>query len=151
MNQDLNHSSNKRVAVQPNEKWDIWEPVQGLSTRYKSGILCDKVHELILVLRPYSGDDRSVVLTFEHAVNAYACTEQSLKVRAMQEYIEQGTLSEWAFYRVSDSPYVQWIVKESCAISEQFPLKHFVCVAGTTLFDIVATYEPAAEFVDVAY
>lgn len=53
--------------------------------------------------------------------------------------------TEWTFFKIENSDYLNWIYKESCIANQSNELVHFCLMAMDDILDIVADYEPNVE------
>lgn len=53
--------------------------------------------------------------------------------------------SEWTFFKVVNSEYMQWLSKQSYSIVGSEPLIHFSFLAVDSIVDVIATYGPKVE------
>jgi len=50
--------------------------------------------------------------------------------------------AEWTFFKVTNSEYIQWLSEQSYGIAESESLIHFSILAGDSIVDVIAAYEP---------
>lgn len=126
------------------ENWQRWEPISGLVKKYYVESLSDKVNGFELLLSEANNSNILQVL-FPDSVHAYRSSDESFRQTTLQYLDEQyGSefYSEWTFFKVEDSEYMQWLVSQSYEILESELLTHFVFLASDSIVDVIAAYEP---------
>ncbi|KHF30062.1 hypothetical protein [Anoxybacillus sp. EFIL] len=127
------------------EKWERWEPIGDLSLKYYVESLSDSIEGFKILLSDAYDENKKVEVIFEDSVHAYRSTDESFRQSVINKIDEQyGTqfYAEWTFFKVANSEYIQWLSEQSYGISESESLIHFCFLAGDSIVDVVAAYEP---------
>ncbi len=131
-----------------NEKWERYEPTKGLSRKYYIDSIKDSINCFQIILSDdYDGNNKVEVL-FKDSVHAYRSTEESFNLKMMNSIDESyGTdfYSNWTFFKVENSEYIQWISEQSYGISDSQQLLHFCFIASDSILDVIAAYEPRVQ------
>ena len=129
-------------------KWIKWEPIEGLSSKYYINSILDGLEGLIVVLSDANDENKKVKVVFEDSVHTYRSTDESFRQSTINDLDEiYGTqfYSDWTFFKVTNSEYMQWLSAQSYSIIDSEPLIHFIFLAVDSVVDIIATYEPKVE------
>lgn len=134
------------------EKWVKWMPVEGLSPKYyieslSSGI-CNGLIITMSAASAANAAEKKVKVIFEESVHAYRCTDESFRQSTLYDINKvYGTpfYSEWTFFKVVNSGYLQWLSTQSFNIVDTEPLTHFSFLATDVVIDVIAAYEPKIE------
>lgn len=127
------------------ENWERWEPVSGLSSKYYVESLSDTVEGFRVVLSDANDEKKKVEVIFEDSVHAYRSTDESFRqsiINTIDERYGTEFYTEWTFFKVSNSEYIQWLTEQSYGIAESEPLMHFSFLAVDSIVDVIAAYEP---------
>ncbi|QQE74225.1 hypothetical protein KDJ56_20675 [Brevibacillus composti] len=127
------------------ENWERWEPVFGLSSKYYVESLSDSIEGFRILLSDANDEKKKVEVIFEDSVHAYRSTDESFRQSAINMIDElYGTefYAEWTFFKVTNSKYIQWLSEQSYGITESESLIHFSILAGDSIVDVIAAYEP---------
>ncbi|GAC43779.1 hypothetical protein [Paenibacillus popilliae] len=127
------------------ENWERWEPVSGLSSKYYIKSLSDSIEGFKLFLFDANDEKKKVEVVFEDSVHAYRSTDESFRQSTINTINERyGTefYAEWTFFKVTNSGYIRWLSEQSYGIAESEPLIHFSILAGDSIVDVIAAYEP---------
>lgn len=125
------------------ENWERWEPISGLSSKYYVESLSDSIEGFRILLSDAYDEYKKVEVLFEDSVHAYRSTDESFRQSVINKIDERyGTefYSEWTFFKVTNSEYIQWLSEQSYGIAES--LTHFSILAGDSIVDVIAAYEP---------
>ncbi len=125
------------------EKWIRWEPSASLSNNYYSESLLDTPDGFKLYLFDKFG--KKILVSFPNSVFAYRSTDDSFIYDTL-DFLEKnyGTkfYSEWAFFKIENSDYLEWLKKQSGEMYEVYNLKHFCIFTINCIIDIANDSEP---------
>lgn len=134
----------------PAEQWVKWEPIKGLSKKYYIDSVIDNFDGFNILLSD-EADQHQIKVTFETLVLSYRNTDESFRLSTtgfIHENYGKTFCTEWTFFKVIHSPYVQWLSEQSYGIAESvLPPIHFSFLAINSILDVIATCEPTFEFI----
>jgi hypothetical protein len=131
------------------EKWIKWEPIKGLQLKYYIDSIVDNLDGFEMILSDCNDRNKRVMVTFENSVEAYRSTDETCRTNTICDLRDMYGLDfycEWTFFKVENSRYLRWVIEESCGIREAHYLTHFSFIAGESIVDIIAPYEPKVQF-----
>lgn len=118
-----------------NESWNKWIPDNNLSKKYYVDEVIDS-DELSICLSDDSGKRLSI--TWNCIVESYICSEEVNR----NKLYSKSEVTEWTFFEVCNSNYINWLMEESDGILNGESLHH-ICIAGiNTVIDVVASDYP---------
>lgn len=130
------------------EQWVRWRPIEGLSSKYYIELIEDNFNGFKIVLSDANDEKNKINVIFESSVHAYRSTDESFRqstINIINEVYGIQFYSEWTFFKVVDSEYIQWLSAQSYSIAESEPLIHFSFLAVDSIVDVIAAYEPKIE------
>lgn len=132
-------------------EWIRWEPIDGLSGKYSVDSLIMGNDGLIIQLSSVNKDMKKVEIQFEYAIDAYRYTNDSFCFNTCANLAEKYGRefhSNWTFFKVEDSEYLQWLSEKSSTYAGEFSFTHFCIIGSDEMIDILARYEPTVKFVE---
>lgn len=132
------------------ENWLRWEPISNLDGKYNLEFISN-VNEFTLLLSQVKNKDKKVKLSFNKSVEAYRVTYESFRQNLINQLTEKyGSefYSCWAFFKVYNSKYIEWLSEESSGYSDYINLKHFSIFTGEFIIDIIDLFEPTVEIIN---
>jgi hypothetical protein len=131
------------------EKWSRWEPIEGLGHNYYLDGLVDNIDELIVRLSSEQDQSLGVEVRFDSAL-CYRVSEESFRQDTIRQlHLKYGGdfYAQWAFFKVEESNYLDWISRESYEFSSYVGLTHY-CLKGLESFvDIAASDAPVVKLI----
>lgn len=127
------------------EHWTRWEPISNLSKKYYIESISDSMEGFKVLLFEAENPEKKVLVSFSDSVEAFRSTNESytfLTIDSLAEKYGSKFFSEWTFFKIENSKYLQWISEQSYGISESYNLIHFCLVATDSIVDIIDTGEP---------
>lgn len=123
-----------------NEQWSRWEPQSNLATQYilenfVDGLDCKFEITLTEALTPH----KKLLVKFEHNPYMYKNSNIEYKqktLKTLQELLGQD-FTNWAFFKVSNSNYIEWVVRHASGIYEANKFIHFVFVTRNSMIEII--------------
>ena len=118
--------------------WKKWIPKENLKRKY----YIDKIYEDLeggLIIELSDEDEEKIILNWDGVVESYMCTEESSR----SEMYKNQDLTEWTFFEIESSEYVQWICEQSLGIQQSDKLHHFCIIGINAVIDVVASYTPS--------
>src|SRR3989304_7328130 len=108
------------------EEWTRWEPIEGLGKSYEiDSVSNDNKNGFVVLLSEYNDEKKRLRVAFENSVCSYRSTDETLRCKKIEQLNDKyGTYfySKWAFFKVTNSEYLQWLSEQSCTISDDYSL-----------------------------
>lgn len=126
-------------------QWERWEPIKNLNDKYYIESITDTLNGLNIILFEMDDRKKKIQLLFKNGVFSYRVTDEGLRMNLIGLLDNQyggNFYGYWTFFKVIDSPYLQWLSQESCETSDAISLKHFCLVAADSIMDIIHSKEP---------
>ena len=117
------------------EIWHRWIPDRSLSKKYYIDEILYKNDDLIVRLSDDCG--RHVVVLWDCLVESYTYTEE---VNRTKSYNQET--SQWTFFEICNSKYIQWLTEESVNILSTRDLHHICIVGDNSVIDVIASEYP---------
>jgi hypothetical protein len=131
------------------EQWSRWEPIEGLGRNYYLDGLVDNIDELIVRLSSEQDQSLGVEVRFDSAL-CYRVSEEGFRQDAIRQlHLKYGDdfYAQWAFFKIDESGYLDWLSRESYELSNYIGLTHY-CLKGLEGFiDIAASSEPIVKLI----
>lgn len=130
------------------EQWIKWEPDNDLSPKYYIESITDSLEGFIIILSDNNDKKKKVKVIFKESVHAYRSTDESFRqstINILDESYGTHFYTEWTFFKVINSEYIQWLSKQSYSIVDSEPLIHFSFLSVDSIIDVIAAYEPQIE------
>lgn len=130
-----------------NEHWIKWEPFTYSETTYYyiEQINVNK-KGLKIILVEDASETRTVQVFFKKAVVAYSSTDESFisgVLTCLNENYGKKFYGRWPFFKVANSKYIQRLSEKlGNSFNDSSRLIHFVFLAGDSMVDVIADYEP---------
>ena len=124
-------------------EWARWEPSPHLSIKYDIIEISDNIDNFYIEL--IADKNKKIRIVFENSVVAYRNTEESFRSKLIDELSDRygdEFYGDWTFFKVSNSEYIQWILKESAGIAEGLPLIHYSIISLNSVLDIINMEDP---------
>lgn len=131
------------------EQWTRWEPLQGLARKYYANFTAETPNKLEMILTASHDVGAPVRVLFEGGIDAYRGTNESFRLLTMSDLSERygsAFYGDWTFFKVENSLFIKWLLEQSDGLDNREKLLHFSFVAGNSIEDVIATYEPKIEF-----
>ena len=132
------------------KEWIKWEPfVPGIEGNYRFDNISDNENGFKLVISQLNSE-KKLEITFVNSIWAYKRTSESFRqnlFNILSEKYGDDFYTEWSFFKVTESDYLQWLSVESNTVTDQLKLSHFVIMTIDDVIDIAANYEPEIKFI----
>ena len=120
------------------EIWNRWMFNVNLSKKYYIDEISDKDK---LTIHLSDDNEHSIIVIWDCIVESYMCTEE---INRNRNYNVE--LTEWTFFEIHNSKYIQWLIEESDNILDRNGLHHICIVGSNSIIDVIALEYP--EIVD---
>ena len=137
-----------------NEKWTRWEPINSLSKKYHVKYLFDSIDNGFQVLLiAENNEEKQLLISFPNSVNAFRQTDETFTLFTI-DYLNKiygdTFYSEWTFFKVENSNYLESIAEQSLGIAEPpyYNFIHYCIITSDLILDIASTYEPTVTLID---
>lgn len=134
------------------EQWLRWNPIIGLEKKYDIDSMIYDVKRFIILFSQYYDEGKKVKLIFENSIDAYRWSNETLRYKLILDLDKKygaDFYGDATFFKVDNSSYIQWISQQSCTISDSIKYIHFAFITANSILDIVTTYEPKVEIINV--
>lgn len=132
------------------EQWTQWRPIEQLAHGYYMTALIDDVTGFYIRLGESKNNPRGLFLTFEHSIGAYRITDEgdrAAKLLYLNDTYGHDFFAKWAFFKVTNSEYLEWISQEAAGVFDPKSTRHLVLITENSIIDIVSSYEPKIEII----
>jgi hypothetical protein len=119
------------------EKWIRWEPAANLSTNYYTKSIIDTPEGFKVNLFDNSG--KKILVSFPNSVFAYRSTDESFiydTLDFLEKNYSKTFYTDWSFFKIENSEYLEWLKKQSGEMYEVYNLKHFCIFTINCMIDI---------------
>ena len=131
------------------EKWSRWELAPGLDPKYYLKDLVNDFDGLKLRLISDCDNTSGIDLLFKSAW-AYRVSDESFRLGTMYQLkLKYGIdfHTEWTFFKVDNSEYLDWFFKESDGISAAYEMAHYCLMGLESIVDIAASEDPVVKLI----
>lgn len=128
-----------------NETWKKWEPVKGLAKKYYIDAIQDDIGGFKVKLTDRDNEDNKLTIIFLESVWSYRSVEEGLRALTMEKLAQKygaNFYTEWTFFKIENSRYLNWIYEESYDVARDSGLMHFCLVGMDDILDIIASCDP---------
>jgi hypothetical protein len=133
------------------EEWKKWEPIKGLSKKYYTESIIDDFDGFKVVLCDENNKGKKAIITFDSSVSSYKWTNETFRLDTaafLDKEYGSNFYTEWTFFKITNSPYLQLLSKESSGIADYYSLIHFAIIESNAILDVIASYEPKVELIE---
>ena len=129
-----------------NEDWIVWNP-QNINAEIVSGAYDVEIANEEDNLRFTVYCENSIVdVCFHCVVPMYLYSDEGMRMAAYMPVQEKNNdrayLGKWFLYKIENSDFMKWAVKESCGFYSEEDLLHFCIVTENDIVDILSLGEP---------
>lgn len=130
------------------EQWIKWEPLGNIKGDYYKDCVIDGCQNGFKVI---IGDDnnekKKIKIKFNFGVSCYRDTYETYAWMIQQEF-----LCGFHFYKAINSSYIKWLSEKTNSLSSDMEphMQHFIIVTQDSTLEILASYEPEIEFVNLS-
>lgn len=127
------------------QKWSQWRPAKlDLAGNYQTIKIMDEPSGFKILISKIDKPE-IVEIIFNKSVWAYRRTSESFRQAIFKDlsltYGDDFYIN-WSFFKIERSTYLWWLRAESCYISDDLNLEHYVFMTLDDVIDVVANYEP---------
>ena len=134
------------------ERWEKWEPIEGLTGYYYIDSICNNKYGLKIILVNMKDKKKELHITFDTGVYCLRDTDDSYtddRVIAACKRQGEELFRSTNFFKVTNSEYVKWVSEMSRGISDYPPLEHLVIISEDSTFEVLTNYRPKAEYINL--
>lgn len=131
------------------EEWTRWQPVQGLLEKYSIDSLLFSYDGLTIKLSAQNGAQK-IEICFDDTVDSFRSINKkftSAIFKNLSDKYGDNFYKDSNFFIIKNSPYLQWISRNSNGVSDQFPFVHFCILDSEKIIDILACYQPIVKII----
>ena len=126
-------------------EWIKWEPIEGLAKKYLLEDVTSNINGLKIKLLDHNNQNSGVSIFFKDSVWAYRMVDEGFMLLTTNQLYNRYNTSfytEWCFFKVKNSDYLNWMALQSFNMSNNLNLQHFSILLLDDYIDIIAGYEP---------
>ena len=130
------------------EQWIKWEPLSKLDNDFYIDHVIDSYQDgFKIVVGNHNNKEKKIHINFKFGIGSYRNTDELYAWLMQKDFLHGGS----SFYKVINSKYIKWLSEISNGISTsmQPDMQHFVVFSEDTTLEILASYEPEIEFIDL--
>lgn len=130
------------------EQWVMWEPLSKLKNDFDIDCVIDGCEDgFKVVVGDNNNEKKKIYIKFKFGVSAYRNTDELYAWAMQKDFLRDGSY----FYKVINSKYIQWLsdISNEVSIAVQPNMQHFIIFSEESTLEILASYEPTVEFIDV--
>ena len=144
----------KDLKMNIEERWEKWEPIEGLTGYYYIDSICNNKYGLKIILVKRKDKKKELHITFNTGVYSFRDTDDSYTIDKItvigERQGDEELFCSTSFFKVTNSEYVKWLSEMSRDISDYPPLEHLVIVTEDSTFEMLTHYRPKAEYIDLS-
>ena len=129
------------------EKWNRWEPIEGIPEKMTMESLCFDKNGTLIVLESEDGDTKVHIL-FEDSVLSLRNTDEGRRLKTIN-FLENmyGTdyYTSWTLFKVTNSTFVEWFNEETYNIYADYNIEHYVFLTSDEVVEVLSTYSPSVK------
>ena len=128
-----------------NEIWSRWQPNTAVLDGNYHITKVDDNNKNFKIMLQHEHTMQQVEIIFADLVLASRHVDEGLRFILFSELSTKygdDFYAQWAFFKVTNSEFLEWLSVYSGTVSDQLNLTHFVIKGTDSLLDIVASYEP---------
>jgi hypothetical protein len=132
------------------EQWTQWRPIEQLAPQYYMTALIDDVTGFYIRLGESKNNPCGLFITFERSIDACRVTDEGDRFTKLLYLIDtygRDFFVKWAFFKVTNSEYLEWLSQESGSIFDSKSMEHFALITQDSIIDIASRYEPKIELI----
>lgn len=126
------------------DQWIKWVPNISVQPKYFIKKIVDDENGLYVFLVSIE-DDSSICMKFPGTVYAYRSLDELSALGTMDHVVDETghfMASDWTFFLVEQSSYVETIKAGSKGVYSDYDLIHLVVLAGESLFEVITDMLP---------
>ncbi|WP_427340828.1 hypothetical protein [Caloranaerobacter sp. DY30410] len=131
-----------------NEIWSRWKEELRLPKKLVLDSLIDNIDGLILKFSDEDDEGLQVKVVFEDHVLSYRNRDEGeflRKFKYLGDTYGDKFYSNWSFFQVKNSEYIQWFNEENFGIHQNEDIRHYVFITVNDVVEILSVYEPKIE------
>jgi len=132
------------------EQWTQWRPIEQIALQYYTTAIIDAATGFHIRLGESNNNPRGLFITFEHSIDACRVTDEGdrfTKVLYLIDKYGRDFFVKWAFFKVTNSEYLEWLSQESGNFSDSKSMEHLALITQDSIIDIATSYEPKFEII----
>ena len=131
--------------MKENQNWIVWNPTNiEFGTVYAYAVEALHCEDGIKFVVDCEKNKMEVV--FSGFVPAYTYSLEGMRLASwgpvQKKYNDKYFFTKWFLYKIENSSFLKWGIKESCGFYSEAELTHYCIVTEQSLMDILATSQP---------
>ncbi len=132
-------------------QWTKWEPIPHLTEKYNLKSISDGENGTEIILFDIKNSNHKVEISFTYPVDIYRRSDEKYLLETIDQLKQQygaDFYTKWTFFKVTNSPYLQWLSEQSYNITDSTGLTHFALITTNSIVDIIDPCEPKIKLIN---
>jgi hypothetical protein len=129
------------------EEFIVWDPLPNVAGKYNITAVEEHDEGLNVMLVETTNPAKGLRITFKGPTHFYHHTDTPYAHPAGPELRVHA--ATWTFFKVHNSPYMEWISEQSYGVADERKLSHYLFLAANGTLDVIKGSEPHVEPVEV--
>jgi hypothetical protein len=121
------------------EKYNQWEPVEGVENEMWVEALHDDYEGLRILLKGHSESSGILSISFPQYYG-YRNFDESFRDKLWQQYNFEPR--DWSLFKTTSSEFIDWLFEESGGVYGKEDMVHYVIKTGADVIEVVAKLAP---------
>lgn len=133
------------------EQWIKWEPMEGLSAKYFIESIMFNREILRVILINVHDKNQKIQVLFDKTISTFRVTNGVLRLKTIDTINKKYGATfcdEWTFFKVTNSEYVQSLVKDSCETYDPEKFNHLVLIGENSIIEFADSDKPIVSFIN---
>lgn len=136
------------TGLHEDENWILWNP---LNIPDCQAFSVEINHENSGTVFLTECENQFIRVMFEGGVPLYTYSDEGMRMATYApvqiKNNDKYYFTKWFLYKIENSDFIKWAVKESCGLYEKHKLQHFCIVTANEVVDIISFVSPVIEVI----
>lgn len=127
------------------ERWEKWIPIDKMPQKIYLDTFVDDNEGIVMTFSDEK-DEKKILIQFDGMVLTYRNTDEGSLLKTL-DFLDQhyghDFYSSWPLFKVKNSEYLNWFLKESSGIYELGEIEHYVFITPNDVVEVLSTYAPS--------
>lgn len=124
-------------------KFSKWQP---------NAEIGNKSYDIESITNDYNGlkitlvdeENVKIIIEWEGVIESWCCSREEARFKFIASEWQQirKKYSNWSFFKVDESPYINWVYEEGGGFEEKESYIHFMIVTLNHVIDVISMSEP---------
>lgn len=128
-------------------QWEKWIPIDKVPQEiYLDSFVDDGNEGIIMTFISCEDGEKKVLVQFEGHVLSYRNTDEGSLLKTWEflgHHYGVDFHSRWPFFKVKNSEYLNWFLKESCGIYDLREVQHYVFLTPDDIVEVLSLDAPS--------